>query len=115
MPNVFKFQPFLRFYGVDIPPLGMGRRRVSTLLEILRIAFGEIASMAKGKKKTGFLPPAAEIVKEARGQIAGAVAGIPSQRDMRRTLHTVEDLRAIARQKGVEVVAARAAYALART
>jgi hypothetical protein len=81
----------------------------------VRIAFGEIASMAKGKKKEGFLPPAAEIVKEAAGQIAGATAGIPSQRDMRRTLHTVEELRAIAKQKKIEVVSARAAYALART
>jgi len=69
----------------------------------VRIAFGRIASQAKGKKKTGFLPPAAELVAQAKGRIAQAVAGVPSQRDERRSYHSLGELETIARQKGITV------------
>ena len=69
----------------------------------VRIAFGRIASQAKGKKKTGFLPPAAELVAQARGRIAQAAAGVPSQRDTRRSYHTLSELEDMARQKGITV------------
>jgi hypothetical protein len=69
----------------------------------VRIAFGKIASQAKGKKKTGFLPPAAELVAQAKGRIAQAVAAIPSQRDAKRSYHSLSELETIARQKGITV------------
>jgi hypothetical protein len=69
----------------------------------VRIAFGRIASQAKGKKKEGFLPPAAELVAQAKGKIAQAVAGIPSQRDNRRSYHTLSELETLAHQKGITV------------
>jgi len=69
----------------------------------VRIAFGRIASQAKGMKKTGFLPPAAELVAKAKGNIAQAVAGVPSQRDARRSYHTLRQLETIASQKGITV------------
>ena len=69
----------------------------------VRIAFGRIASQAKGRKKTGFLPPAAELVAEAKGRIAQAAAGVPPQRDTKRNYHTLSELETIARQKGITV------------
>jgi hypothetical protein len=69
----------------------------------VRIAFGRIASQAKGRKKTGFLPPAAELVAQAKGRIAQAAAGIPSQRDTRRNYHTLSELEEMARRMGITV------------
>ncbi len=69
----------------------------------VRIAFGRIASQAKGKKKTGFLPPAAELVAQAKGRIAQAAAGVPSQRDTKRNYHSLSELETIARQRGITV------------
>ena len=69
----------------------------------VRIAFGRIASQAKGKKKTGFLPPAAELVAQAKGRIAQAVDPIPKQRDSRRSYHSLSELEAIARKEGITV------------
>jgi len=69
----------------------------------VRIAFGRIASQAKGKKKTGFLPPAAELVAQAKGRIEQAAAGLPSQRDTKRSYHSLSELESIARQKGITV------------
>jgi hypothetical protein len=69
----------------------------------VRIAFGRVASQAKGRRKTGFLPPAAELVAQARDRIAQAAAGVPSQRDDRRNYHTLSQLEAMARQRGISV------------
>ena len=69
----------------------------------VRIAFGRIASQAKGRKKTGFLPPAAELVAQSRGRIAQVATGLPSQKDTRRNYHTLEELESLARKEGITV------------
>jgi len=69
----------------------------------VRIAFGKIASQAKGMGKKGFLPPAAELVAQAKGRIAQAAAGVPSQKVGRRSYHTLSELETLARQKGITV------------
>jgi hypothetical protein len=69
----------------------------------VRIAFGRIASQAKGKKKTGFLPPAAELVAQAKGRIAQAAAHLPEQKDKRWNYHSLSELEAIARKEGITV------------
>jgi len=69
----------------------------------VRIAFGRIASRAKGQKKTGFLPPAAELVAQAKGKIAQAVASIPSQRDTKRNYHSLGELETLARKYNITV------------
>jgi len=69
----------------------------------VRVVFGKLASQAKGQKKTGFLPPAAEVIQKAKGQIASRVASIPSQRDGRRNFATLSQREAQLRELGYSV------------
>jgi hypothetical protein len=69
----------------------------------VRVVFGRLAGQAKGQKKTGFLPPAAEVLQKAKGQIASRVASIPSQRDERRSFATLSQREAQLRELGYSV------------
>ena len=69
----------------------------------VRIAFGRIAKGAKGQKMTGTLPPAAELIRQNRERIKAAAAALPSIRETKRTIHTLEDLEKLAQQRGITV------------
>jgi hypothetical protein len=65
-----------------------------------RIAFGEAASRAKGQKglRDG-LPPAAAIIKEMKGKFPTAQYPPPEKAAVKRTYHTIEELKALAQRR----------------